>query len=447
MAPAVQNGSASRYKQNAELVRHATSADRSCRQAVLLRLVLPAGDEPRQPRRTSTATLPDYNSTRNEGFGKLTVHADQPRCWSTAATATRTRSRHERPVRSGHARRRPAPATSRGRRSSPPDGSWVVNSKSFLSFKFTHFENPTAGVPDNIAERRRRHRRSAHSWTSPTSTRWDCLTRARHRLRATTRPTRSSQPVHRPVRLRRPERREDGRRHGRLSAALFDKRRLLPDAGQVAYNVNSAPSVLHDLHVGYQQYSGLGGPAPQLERMGLDLGSRRAARQRPGRRRRMLLSGGLPAAGDGRGAADPLGVPVAEHRGRTTRSRWQNWSFNVGCCWSATTRSTARASRTRQRRSPATTLATGTTQYKMYDSPLSRRCSSRASARPGRTTGKDTVYASYAKYNPAASSLPRAASWARNLAVTHQRLLRPERRPITATSRTRPRPASCSCRT
>ena len=32
--------------------------------------------------------------------------------------------------------------------------------------------------------------------------------------------------------------------------------------------------------------------------------------------------------------------------------------------------------------------------------------------------GKDTVYASYATYNPAASSLPRAASWDRNVFVT-----------------------------
>ena len=31
---------------------------------------------------------------------------------------------------------------------------------------------------------------------------------------------------------------------------------------------------------------------------------------------------------------------------------------------------------------------------------------------------KGPVYASYAKYNPAASSLPRAASWDRNVATT-----------------------------
>ena len=34
--------------------------------------------------------------------------------------------------------------------------------------------------------------------------------------------------------------------------------------------------------------------------------------------------------------------------------------------------------------------------------------------------GKDTVFASYARYNPAASSLPRAASWDRNLTTTIQ---------------------------
>ena len=42
-------------------------------------------------------------------------------------------------------------------------------------------------------------------------------------------------------------------------------------------------------------------------------------------------------------------------------------------------------------------------------------------AAPGATwayNGTDTVFASYATYNPAASSLPRAASWDRNLATT-----------------------------
>ena len=44
--------------------------------------------------------------------------------------------------------------------------------------------------------------------------------------------------------------------------------------------------------------------------------------------------------------------------------------------------------------------------------------------------GRDTIYGSYARYIPAASSLARAASWARNLADDDQRLLRRERRSL-----------------
>ena len=61
--------------------------------------------------------------------------------------------------------------------------------------------------------------------------------------------------------------------------------------------------------------------------------------------------------------------------------------------------------------------------------------------------GQDTVYASYARYNPAASSLPRAASWARNLAVTIDAYFDAERRALRRRAERRRRRASCSCRT
>ena len=53
----------------------------------------------------------------------------------------------------------------------------------------------------------------------------------------------------------------------------------------------------------------------------------------------------------------------------------------------------------------------------MYEVPFSKMLQPRLGA-TWAYNGKDTVYASYATYNPAASSLPRAASWDRNLAVT-----------------------------
>ena len=56
-------------------------------------------------------------------------------------------------------------------------------------------------------------------------------------------------------------------------------------------------------------------------------------------------------------------------------------------------------------------------KYEMYDLPFSKMLQPRVSA-TWAFNGRDTIYGSYARYHPAASSLPRAASWDRNLAVT-----------------------------
>ncbi len=56
-------------------------------------------------------------------------------------------------------------------------------------------------------------------------------------------------------------------------------------------------------------------------------------------------------------------------------------------------------------------------QYLMYDIPFSKMLQPRVGA-TWAYNHKDTIYGSYAVYQPAASSLPRAASWARNLRTT-----------------------------
>jgi len=53
--------------------------------------------------------------------------------------------------------------------------------------------------------------------------------------------------------------------------------------------------------------------------------------------------------------------------------------------------------------------------YEMHDVPFNKMISPRLSATYS-PNGRDSVFASYARYYPAATSLPRAASWARNLA-------------------------------
>ena len=46
----------------------------------------------------------------------------------------------------------------------------------------------------------------------------------------------------------------------------------------------------------------------------------------------------------------------------------------------------------------------------MYDLPFSKMIQPRLAA-TWAYNGSDTIYGSYARYNPSASSLPRAASW------------------------------------
>ena len=93
----------------------------------------------------------------------------------------------------------------------------------------------------------------------------------------------------------------------------------------------------------------------------------------------------------------------------------------------------------------ATSLAPGN-KYKMYEIPFSKMIQPRLGA-TWAYNGKDTVFASYARYNPAASSLPRAASWDRNLVGTFIDAHFDANGVLFATVPWRPRRASCSSRT
>ncbi len=116
--------------------------------------------------------LPQYESTRNEGFGKLTYtptrsilingsyreskRVDTSDLFSSNASAS-TGSGSEARLKIGTA-----------------DGSWVINNRSFATAKYTDFTNKNQGRPDNIANVTVDHgRRHAYS-ISPTSTSSGC---------------------------------------------------------------------------------------------------------------------------------------------------------------------------------------------------------------------------------------------------------------------------------
>jgi hypothetical protein len=96
--------------------------------------------------------------------------------------------------------------------------------------------------------------------------------------------------------------------------------------------------------------------------------------------------------------------------------RWDNWTFNVGVLAS---NDTLYGQGLQEDASKPLTgfVAKPGVKYEMYDIPFSKMIQPRLAA-TWAYNGEDTVFGSYATYHPAASSLPRAASWDRNLATT-----------------------------
>jgi hypothetical protein len=95
--------------------------------------------------------------------------------------------------------------------------------------------------------------------------------------------------------------------------------------------------------------------------------------------------------------------------------KWRSLTFNLGAVVS---RDTLYGQGLREDSSALSGYVSAPgNKYKMYEIPFSKMIQPRVGV-TWAYNGKDTVYASYARYNPAASSLPRAASWDRNLTGT-----------------------------
>src|SRR5450830_150974 len=103
----------------------------------------------RDNRANAYGDLPKYDSTRNEGFGKVTVTPTH----STLINASYRDSKRE--DKSSLFGQFTAPTAGTGNESRQKigtvDGSWIINAMSYLNFKYTHFSLLTAGIPDNTS--------------------------------------------------------------------------------------------------------------------------------------------------------------------------------------------------------------------------------------------------------------------------------------------------------
>ena len=93
--------------------------------------------------------LPEYQSTRNEGFGKLTFTP------TNSILINGSYRDSKRVDKSDLFLANAAPTTGTGadirQKIATADGSWVIGPRSHATFKYTHFANLSLGLPDNIA--------------------------------------------------------------------------------------------------------------------------------------------------------------------------------------------------------------------------------------------------------------------------------------------------------
>jgi hypothetical protein len=354
-------------------------------------------------------SLPQYTSTRNEGFGKVTytpVHSvllnfsyrDSHRLDTSAVFASNASSTtgtgNEAWLKIGNA-----------------EGSWVVNSKSLVSFKYTHFTNLTQGRPDNVAN---------VSLSTAVGTQLNLGGLATQGLLSVPAPIAGQaaydafiQPL-----INQYGYLQNGAPVGGGTVGYgttFDNDNFFRDAGQVSYDYAIVGKMMrHNLHAGYQQYV----DSEDLTRSSNGWGSITV----PGGR---LSFQGTPIFYEASFQQQTTGfaraVPTIHSEYRSLDFElndaisWQKMSFNVGAVLS---RDTLYGQGLKE--DPSTlsgySLSPGT-KYKMYVIPFSKMIQPRVSGTYA-YGARGTFYASYAKYSPPASSLPRAASWDRNLATT-----------------------------
>jgi hypothetical protein len=350
-------------------------------------------------------SLPDYTSTRDEGFVKLTFAPI-----SQILVNGTYRYSHRLDTGSTYCQTC-ASTTGVGNESwqkiGTLDGSWIVNGRSFLSFKWTHFGNPGASRPDNVSN-------VAISTNPGTQLPVNALDTAGYlNVPATIAGQDAYNAFVQPL----------INRYGYSSNGVmtgggyngfypqFDHDDFYRTAWQVAYNLNLGTAFRHDIHLGYQ-YSD---DWENLLRSSNGWGTITV----PGGRSSYL---GTPIYYQAAFQQQSIGAVPTIHSVYKTQNieindtmKWKNWSFNAGLLISRD-RLYGQGLKNDSTALSGFTAAPGN-QYLMYTIPFSKTLQPRLGA-TWAYNGKDTIYGSYAVYVPGGSSLPRAASWARNLATT-----------------------------
>jgi hypothetical protein len=404
MAAALTSGSLSRYKQ-----------DRSWLTANIGGPVIPnriffygSYYRPRSSRLTQAnvyGNLPDYTSIRNEGFGKLTITP-------TNSILLNVSWRQSHRLDTGSAfGQTSSPTTGTGfeawQKIGTADGSWIINSRSYASFKYTHFENPTQSRPDNLVS-------STPNLTNGTTI--DLASLDRLGLFSVPTPVAGATAYNAFITplIAKYGYSLNGVLTGGGSVGYgttHDKDDFYRDQAQIAYNLTLGSTVRQDLHAGLQWYK----DTEDLLRSSNGWGIITV----PGGRLAAAGVNGINAYYQATYLQQGAGLVPAIHSEFKSLNlevndtiSWKNWSFNAGVLVS---RDTLYGQGLREDSSTISGYVSAPgNKYKMYQIPFSKMFQPRIGA-TWAYNGRDTMYASYATYVPAVSSLPRAASWDRSI--------------------------------
>ncbi len=106
-------------------------------------------EQQRDNRANLYGDLPPYDSTRNEGFGKLTINPSQPLLFNLSYRGSKRVDKSD--LFASNASATTGTGNEGKLKIGTAEGSWVINSKSYATIKYSHFENLTQGRPDNIS--------------------------------------------------------------------------------------------------------------------------------------------------------------------------------------------------------------------------------------------------------------------------------------------------------
>ena len=351
--------------------------------------------------------LPSYKSTRNEGFGKLTF---TPKTSVLLNVSYRQSKRFEESdLFASNATSTTGTGSEARQKIITGDGSWVINPKSYATFKVTKFENPGASRPDNVAN---------VTIGTTVGTRLDIANLdkiGRFSVPAPIAGQTAFNSFIQPLIDRYGYTANGVKTGGGLVGfgSQFDNDNFFRDAGQVGYNLTVGGSVRHDLHVGYQQYTDSEDLLRSSNGWGVISapGGRTSFQGRP-----IFYLAAFQQQSTG------LALPIhSEYKSKNVEFNdtihYKDWTFNLGALASKD-ELFGQGLKDDSSTLSGFALSLGT-KYKMFELPFKKMIQPRLSA-TWSYNGKDTIYGGYAQYKPAASSLPRAASWARNLATTIQ---------------------------